>query len=222
MLLPGPPLLFRWYFSDNGLSLSLGKPSVSWWPQPILESACCSKASQLLTSPFLPRLLITEEQLYYVQREIYCKANEDEASGPSNCTGSFQGLIPNLVSGTLHTYLKDDCPYCISCRPHKTWTCLWTHSRDCQFIILYFYWQIFSSPEMVKWKITHFQQASLVTHQQSTSLLISRLFIFVDVWSELFFFQWTLKEEMRSSFWRGGVHIKQRKRNQNNLTKVNL
>ena len=51
----------------------------------------------------------------------------------------------------------------------------------CQFIILYLDWQIFSSPEMVKGKITHFQQASLVTHQQSTSLLISRPFVFVDV-----------------------------------------
>ena len=58
----------------------------------------------------------------------------------------------------------------------------------CQFIILYLDWQIFSSPEMVKGKITHFQQASSVTHQQSTSLLISRPFVFVDVWSELFFF----------------------------------
>lgn len=105
--------------------------------------------------------------------------------GALHCTGSFQGLVPNLVSGTLHA--KDDCPDCISHRPHKTWTCLWTHSRDCQFIILHFDWQIFSSPEMVKWKITRFQQASSVTQQQNTSLLISRPFISVDVWSELFF-----------------------------------
>ena len=106
-------------------------------------------------------------QLYDAQRQIYCDANEDEASGPSNCMGSFQGLGPNLlVVETLHASLKDHRLDWTSFRPHKTWICLRTHTRDCQFIILHFDWQTFSSPEMAKlfnrngkMKITHVERA---------------------------------------------------------------
>lgn len=79
-LLHRPPLLFGRYSSSNtpGLSQCGSKPyNQGADSSDQHKTPGCFKSSQELIEPCLPSSLISEQQLYYVLRQIYWEANED-------------------------------------------------------------------------------------------------------------------------------------------------